>query len=162
MAATWKINNLTYYLNKVDGRDKVVYKTDYKVTDSKTVGDDIYKGIYVGSIIHDLEIVEAVDKIPEVPEVLYTDKDTLLVDKAVKVGDVKTPAVPAVPAVKAKNPWASVDFVEYDNLTEDIVVGWIKNILGDDKVKEIEDNLASQIDAQVNPPAATEGNGVPW
>lgn len=90
---------------------------------------------------------------------MYTDKDTLLTDKAVRVGDIKTPAVEAV---EAKNPWASVDFVEYDKLTEDIVVGWIKNRLGDDKVKEIEDNVAAQIDVQENPPAATEGYGVPW
>lgn len=155
MAATWKINNLNYYLSK-DSKDKVVYKVDYSVLDSKTVGDKEYSASDNTSISFDLEIVEAVEA---KDAVLYTDKDTLLADKAVKVGDIK---IPAVEAVEAKDPWASVDFVEYDKLTEDVVIGWIKSILGDDKVKEIEDNVAAQIDAQENPPAATEGNGVPW
>ena len=75
---------------------------------------------------------------------------------------MKTPAVPAVPAVEAKNPWASVDFVEYDDLTEDVVIGWVKSALGEEKVKQIEDDIAAQIDAEENPPAATKGSGVPW
>ena len=156
MAATWKINNLIYHLNKVDGKDKVVYKTNYKVTDSKTVGDDTYKGIYVGNIIHDLEIVEAVEA---KDAVLYTDKDTLLADKAVKVGDTKTPAVEEV---KGKNPWSDADFVAYNDLKEDVVLGWVKSNLGDDKVKEIEDDVALQISNQENPPAPVEESGLPW
>ena len=50
-------------------------------------------------------------------------------------------------------------FVEYDKLDEDTVVGWVKAKLGDDKVKSIEDAIASQIDAQENP---TTGKGKPW
>jgi len=156
MAAIWKINNLIYHLNKVDGKDKVVYKTNYKVTDSKTVGDDTYKGMYVGSIIHDLEIVEAVEA---KDAVLYTNKDTILEDKAVKVGDVKTPAVAEV---KGKSPWSDADFVAYNDLKEDVVLGWVKSNLGDDKVKEIEDDVALQISNQENPPAPVEESGLPW
>jgi hypothetical protein len=155
MAATWKINNLNYYLSK-DSKDKVVYKVDYSVLDSKTVGDKEYSASDNTNIIFDVETVEAVEA---KDAVLYTDKDTLLTDKAVKVGDIKTPAVEAV---EAKDPWASVDFVEYDKLTEDVVIGWVKAGLGEDGVKAKEDNIAAQIDAQENPPAATEGNGVPW
>jgi hypothetical protein len=155
MAATWKINNLNYYLSK-DSKDKVVYKVDYSVLDSKTVGDKEYSASDNTSINLDLKIVEAVEA---KDAVLYTDKDTLLADKAVKVGDIKTPAVEAV---EAKDPWASVDFVEYDKLTEDVVIGWVKAGLGENGVKAKEDNIAAQIDAQENPPAATEGNGVPW
>ena len=155
MAATWKINNLNYYLSK-DSKDKVVYKVDYSVLDSKTVGDKEYSASDNTSISFDVETVEAVEA---KDAVLYTDKDTLLTDKAVKVGDIKTPAVEAV---KAKDPWASVDFVEYDKLTEDVVIGWVKAGLGEDGVKAKEDNIAAQINAKENPPAATEGNGVPW
>jgi hypothetical protein len=155
MAATWKINNLNYYLSK-DSKDKVVYKVDYSVLDSKTVGDKEYSASDNTNIIFDVETVEAVEA---KDAVLYTDKDTLLTDKAVKVGDIKTPAVEAV---EAKDPWASVDFVEYDKLTEDVVIGWVKAGLGEDGVKAKEDNIAAQIDAQENPPAATEGSGVPW
>ena len=50
-------------------------------------------------------------------------------------------------------------FVEYDKLDEDTVVGWVKAKLGDDKVKSIEDGIASQIDKQKNP---TQGKGKPW
>lgn len=155
MTISWIINNLYYYLSK-NNKDKVVYKVKYSVSGSKKVDNKTYFTNTVYDIDFKTDIVEAAEA---KDAVLYTDKDTLLVDKAVKVGDIKTPAVEAV---EAKNPWASVDFVEYDKLTEDIVVGWIKSILGDDKVKEIEDNVASQIDAQINPPAATKGSGVPW
>jgi hypothetical protein len=100
-----------------------------------------------------VEAVEAKDA------VLYTDKDTLLTGKAVKVGDIK---IPAVEAVEAKDPWSSADFIEYDKLTEDVVIGWVKAGLGENDVKAKEDNIAAQIDAQENPPAATKGNGLPW
>ena len=155
MTVVLKINKLYYYLSK-NNKDKVVYKVRYSVSGSKKVDDKTYSANTVYDINFNTDIVEAVEA---KDAVLYTDKDTLLTDKAVRVGDIKTPAVEAV---EAKNPWASVDFVEYDKLTEDIVVGWIKNRLGDDKVKEIEDNVAAQIDVQENPPAATEGYGVPW
>ena len=146
MTVTWKIDNLQYYLSK-DSKDKVVYKVSYTVSGSKTVEDKEYYAVNSTSVKLDVETVEAVEA---KDAVLYTDKDTLLADKAVKVGDIKTPAVEAV---EAKDPWASVDFVEYDKLTEDLVIGWVKTILGEDEVKTKEDNIAAQIDAQENPPA---------
>ena len=155
MTVTWKMDNLQYYLSK-DSKDKVVYKVNYTVLGSKKVGDKEYYAVNSQSVQLDLEKVEAVEA---KDAVLYTDKDTLLEDKAVKVGDIKTPAVKAV---EAKDPWASVDFVEYDDLTEDVVIGWVKSALGEERVKQIEDDIAAQIDAQENPPAATEGSGVPW
>ena len=51
------------------------------------------------------------------------------------------------------------NFVEYDKLDEDTVIGWVKASLGDDEVKSIEDGIANQIDAQENP---TTGKGKPW
>ena len=155
MAVTWKINYLKYYLSK-NSKDKVVHTANYTIEDYKKVEDKEYFANKIRNISFDLEIKEGVEA---KDAVLYTDKDTLLVDKAVKVGDIKTPAVEAV---EGKDPWSTVDFVEYDDLTEDTVVGWVKSILGEERVKEIEDNIAAQIDAQENPPAATEGNGVPW
>ena len=149
MAATWKINNLQYYLSK-DNKDKVVYKVDYSVLETKTVGDKEYSASDNTSISFDVETVKAVE------EVLYTKDDKMLENISAKVGDVK------VAKVEAKDPWANVDFIEYDKLTEDVVIGWVKSGLGEDGVKAKEDNIAAQIDAQENPPAATEGNGVPW
>ena len=151
MNITWKIVETDYYLSKNE-KEKVIFSTEYYVLAKKNG----FRKQITNKINFDVETVEAVEA---KDAVLYTDKDTLLADKAVKVGDIKTPAVEAV---EAKNPWASVDFVEYDKLTEDVVIGWVKSALGEDTVKEIEDNITAQIDAQENPPAATEGSGVPW
>ena len=155
MAAKWKINNLEYYISK-DNKDKVVYSVEYSISDSKTVGDKNYSASNYMIINLETDVVEGLEA---KDAVLYTDKDTLLTDKAVKIGDIK---IPAVEAVEAKDPWATVDFVEYDDLTEDVVIGWVKANLGEDGVKAKEDNIAAEINAQENPPAATEGNGVPW
>ena len=149
MATIWKIDNLKYYLSK-NNKEKVIYDITYNASDAKTVDDEEYKSIYVNYLNLDSEIVEAVE------EVLYTKDDKMLENISAKVGDVK------VAKVEAKNPWSSVDFVEYDKLTEDVVIGWVKSALGEDRVKQIEDDIAAQIDAQENPPAVTEGNGVPW
>jgi len=151
MNITWKIVETDYYLSKNE-KEKVIFSTEYYVLAEKNG----FRKQITNKINFDVETVEAVEA---KDAVLYTDKDTLLADKAVKVGDIKTPAVEAV---EAKNPWASVDFVEYDKLTEDVVIGWVKSALGEDRVKQIEDNITAQIDAQENPPAATEGSGVPW
>ena len=142
MAAKWKINNLQYYLSK-ESKNKVVYEVKYSVSDSKVVEDKTYSANLDGSINLKTDVIEAVEA---KDAVLYTDKDTLLADKA----------------VEAKDPWASVDFVEYDKLTEDVVIGWVKTELGEDIVKVKEDTIAAQIDAQINPPAPTKGYGVPW
>jgi hypothetical protein len=151
MNITWKIVETDYYLSKND-KEKVIFSTEYYVLAEKNG----FKKQITNKINFDVETVEAVDA---VDAVLYTDKDTLLADKAVKIGDIKTPAVEAV---EAKDPWSNVDFVEYDDLTEDVVIGWVKSALGEERVKQIEDDITAQIDAQINPPAATKGSGVPW
>lgn len=62
--------------------------------------------------------------------------------------------------------YGSVGFQRPDNLipfadlTEKLVVGWVKEALGgDDKVAEIEAALQAQLDEQRNP---TKAAGVPW
>ena len=155
MSAQWKIVDLKYYTLK-NSKNNVVYSANYTISDSKEVKDKKHHGYLSGFVNFDLEIIEAVEA---KDAVLYTDKDTLLADKAVKIGDIKTPAVEAV---EAKDPWTSVDFVDYNKLTEDVVIGWVKADLGEDGVKAKEDNIAAQIDAKENPPAATKGSGVPW
>ena len=62
--------------------------------------------------------------------------------------------------------YGSVGFQRPDNLipfadlTEELVVGWVKEALGgDEKVTEIQDALQSQIDEQRAP---TKAAGVPW
>lgn len=58
----------------------------------------------------------------------------------------------------AKNP-SDPDFIPYDNLTEAIVIGWVKEEMGADTVAAHEAAVQAQIDAQKNP---TSSSGLPW
>jgi len=49
--------------------------------------------------------------------------------------------------------------IPFDDLTEDMVVGWVKDKLGDEKVAEVELALQSQLDEKHAP---TKAAGVPW
>jgi hypothetical protein len=51
------------------------------------------------------------------------------------------------------------DLIPYSELTEDVVVAWVLQKLGDEKVLEIHAALDSQIDEQRQP---TKQAGVPW
>ena len=54
---------------------------------------------------------------------------------------------------------ASPDFVPFDQLTEELVVGWVKEALTDIKVTQIEGQLAQVLDQKLHPTTAT---GMPW
>ena len=47
----------------------------------------------------------------------------------------------------------------FENLTEEVVVGWVKDQFGEKKVAEIEAALQNQIDLKITPVSAA---GVPW
>jgi hypothetical protein len=47
----------------------------------------------------------------------------------------------------------------FADLTEEVVVGWVKDALGADKVAEVEAALQNQIDEQAAP---TKAAGTPW
>ena len=47
----------------------------------------------------------------------------------------------------------------FENLTEEVVVGWVKEQFGAEKVAEIEAALQAQIDEKVAP---TKAAGLPW
>jgi hypothetical protein len=49
--------------------------------------------------------------------------------------------------------------VPFSQLTEETVVGWVKEKFGEEKVAEIEAALQAQLDEQHNP---TKASGVPW
>tara|TARA_S200002703_G_scaffold123221_1_gene109157 strand:- start:495 stop:806 length:312 start_codon:yes stop_codon:yes gene_type:complete len=51
------------------------------------------------------------------------------------------------------------DMIPFDNLTEEIVVGWVKDKFGEEKVTEIETALQAQLDEKHSPSKAA---GVPW
>ena len=49
--------------------------------------------------------------------------------------------------------------IPYAQLTPEIVIDWVKDKFGEEKVEEIEDALAAQIEQQRTP---TTGTGLPW
>ncbi len=51
------------------------------------------------------------------------------------------------------------NLVPFSQLTEETVVGWVKEKFGEEKVAEIEAALQAQLDEQHNP---TKASGVPW
>lgn len=50
-------------------------------------------------------------------------------------------------------------FIPYEDLTEAIVIGWVKEEMGADQVAAHEAAVQAQIDAQLNP---THASGLPW
>jgi hypothetical protein len=52
----------------------------------------------------------------------------------------------------------SDSFIPYEDLTEEIVLGWVYETLGDQKA-EIEASLTAKVEKQLNPVSA---NGLPW
>ena len=53
----------------------------------------------------------------------------------------------------------SPDFVPFDQLTEELVVGWVKEALTDVKCAQIEGQLAQVLDQKLHPTTAV---GMPW
>lgn len=51
-------------------------------------------------------------------------------------------------------------FISYDELTQDIVIGWTKDAMGVEQVASIEQNLDNQIANLANPPIVTPP--LPW
>ena len=49
--------------------------------------------------------------------------------------------------------------IPFDDLTEGMVVGWVKDQLGEEKVAQIEEALQAQLDEKHGP---TKAAGVPW
>ena len=49
--------------------------------------------------------------------------------------------------------------IPFSQLTEELVVGWIKEAFGDEKVLEIEAALQNQLDEMHKP---TKSSGLPW
>ena len=53
-------------------------------------------------------------------------------------------------------------FVPYEDLTNDIVIGWIQAELGVDGVANLEACIQGQIDSQINPPTVPQNTPLPW
>jgi hypothetical protein len=53
-------------------------------------------------------------------------------------------------------------FVPYEDLTNDIVIGWIQEELGVDGVSNLEACIQGQIDSQISPPVTPQSQPLPW
>ena len=53
-------------------------------------------------------------------------------------------------------------FIPYEDLTNDIVVNWIKETLGENGIISIEACIQGQIDSQINPPQSPQNTPLPW
>ena len=53
-------------------------------------------------------------------------------------------------------------FIPYEDLTNDIVIGWIQTDLGVDGVSNLEACIQGQIDSQINPPIVPQNTPLPW
>lgn len=54
---------------------------------------------------------------------------------------------------------SATDFVPYENLTEEIVIGWVKASLGEETVAAYESSLEARIVEDKNP---SKLSGLPW
>ena len=54
------------------------------------------------------------------------------------------------------------NFTPYEDLTNEIVVGWIKSVLGPDTVANYEESIQGQINSQINPPVTPQNTPLPW
>ena len=53
-------------------------------------------------------------------------------------------------------------FIPYEDLTEEIVIGWIQQDLGPDGVSNLEACIQGQINSQINPPVVPVNTPLPW
>jgi hypothetical protein len=51
-------------------------------------------------------------------------------------------------------------FTPYENLTEEQVVGWVQSAMGEERVAELQSNIAEDIANQIDPPVVTLP--IPW
>ena len=51
------------------------------------------------------------------------------------------------------------DYIPYEELTEQDVIGWVEQSLGEEKLASMEESLINQIENQKNPVSL---NGLPW
>ena len=61
-------------------------------------------------------------------------------------------------AIKQSDP----NFVPYDQLTEETVIGWVQASLGEQGIANFEANVQGQIDSQINPPVSPANTPLPW
>ena len=104
--------------------------------------------------IKSLQTVDEVNETDFVTTILYRVYCTEEVDGK----EYKASAVSSI----VIEPKEEEGFVAYSELTEEQVVGWVKESLGTEGVESIEKSLASQVDNKSNPPVVPVVKSLPW
>jgi hypothetical protein len=73
-------------------------------------------------------------------------------------GEGQTARLIGVVTLPPKDP-TDPSFIPFDDLTEDVVIGWVKAQLGEEQVAELEASVESQLAALISPATVT---GLPW
>ena len=53
-------------------------------------------------------------------------------------------------------------FVPYDNLTEEIVIEWVKEVIGKQAIENYKENVESKIDSILKPKESLKETPLPW
>ena len=53
-------------------------------------------------------------------------------------------------------------FIPYNELTQEIVIGWVQSNLGPQGIANYEANVQGQIDSMINPPVSPQNTPLPW
>ena len=56
----------------------------------------------------------------------------------------------------------SSTFIPYQDLTQEIVIGWVQNNLGEQGIANYEANVQGQINSMITPPVSPENTPLPW
>lgn len=56
----------------------------------------------------------------------------------------------------------SSTFIPYNQLTQDIVIGWVQNQLGPQGIANFEANVQGQINSMITPPVSPQNSPLPW
>ena len=104
--------------------------------------------------IKSLQTVDEVNETDFVTTILYRVNCTEEVDGK----EYKASAISSI----IIEPKEEEGFIPYSDLTEEQVVGWVKESLGSEEVKSIEKSLASQVDNKSNPPVVPVVKSLPW
>lgn len=56
----------------------------------------------------------------------------------------------------------SSTFIPYDQLTQDIVIGWVQTQLGPQGIANFEANVQGQINSMITPPVSPQNSPLPW
>ena len=54
------------------------------------------------------------------------------------------------------------NFIPYEQLTQDVVIGWVQEVLTPEGVANLEANVDEQINNIVNPPVVPSAQPLPW